>query len=88
MRPRLLPLAATALLALSACGGKAKNEAAEANETVAGDSNTMGEAVRDVDAANAAGAEAYPPAATASGTPESGSADTEGADANATEITD
>ena len=45
-----LPLA---LLAVSACG-KAKNEAAEANETITGDSNTMGEAVSDVNAANAA----------------------------------
>ena len=46
-----LPLAAVALLGLSACGNKAKNEAAEANESVAGDSNTMGEAVSDVNAA-------------------------------------
>ena len=45
----LLPLA---LLTLSACGG-AKNEAAEANETISGDSNTMGEAVADVNAASA-----------------------------------
>jgi hypothetical protein len=46
----LLPVA---LLALSACNG-ARNEAAEANESLTGDSNTMGEAVSDVDAANAA----------------------------------
>ena len=46
----LLPLA---LFAVSACSG-AKNEAAEANESLTGDSNTMGEAVSDVDAANAA----------------------------------
>lgn len=46
----LLPIAA---LALTACG-KAQNEAAEANETLTGDSNTMGEAVSDVNAANAA----------------------------------
>jgi len=52
MRKTLL-LAPLALLALSACGG-AKNEAAEANETITGDSNTMGEAVSDVNAANAA----------------------------------
>jgi hypothetical protein len=52
MRKLLLP--ALALLALSACNNKAKNEAAEANETMAGDSNTMGEAVADVNAANAA----------------------------------
>lgn len=49
MRKLLLP--ALALLALSACNNKAKNEAAEANEAVAGDSNTMGEAVADVNAA-------------------------------------
>lgn len=54
MRKTLL-LLPVALLALSACGG-AKNEAAEANETVTGDSNTMGEAVSDVNAANAANA--------------------------------
>jgi hypothetical protein len=46
-----LPLAAVAVLGLSACGKSAKNEAAEANESVAGDSNTMGEAVSDVNAA-------------------------------------
>ena len=46
----LIPLAA---LTLTACG-KAQNEAAEANETLTGDSNTMGEAVSDVNAANAA----------------------------------
>ncbi len=47
----LLPLAAVAVLSLSACGKKAANEAAEANESVGGDSNTMGEAVSDVNAA-------------------------------------
>ena len=46
-----LPLAAIAVLGLSACGKKAANEAAEANESVGGDSNTMGEAVSDVNAA-------------------------------------
>jgi len=46
-----LPLATVALLSLSGCGSKAKNEAAEANESVAGDSNAMGEAVGDVNAA-------------------------------------
>ena len=46
-----LPLAAMAVLSLSACGKKAANEAAEANESVGGDSNTMGEAVSDVNAA-------------------------------------
>jgi hypothetical protein len=51
----LLPLA---LLAVSACSG-AKNEAAEANETISGDSNTMGEAVSDVNAANAATESAF-----------------------------
>ena len=49
-----LPLAAMAVLSLSACGKKAANEAAEANESVAGDSNTMGEAVADVNAAERA----------------------------------
>ena len=52
MRTILFP--ALALLALSACNNKAQNEAAEANETITGDSNTMGEAVADVNAANAA----------------------------------
>ena len=47
----LLPVAALALSGLAACGQKAKNEAAEANEAMAGDSNTMGEAVADVNAA-------------------------------------
>ena len=55
----LLPVAALAVFSLSACGKKAANEAAEANESVAGDSNTMGEAVSDVNAAeNAAFGEA------------------------------
>ena len=45
------PLAAVAVLGLSACGKKAANEAAEANESIGGDSNTMGEAVTDVNAA-------------------------------------
>lgn len=49
-----LPVAALALTGLSACGQKAKNEAAEANEAMTGDSNTMGEAVADVNAAQAA----------------------------------
>lgn len=49
-----LPVAALALTGLAACGQKAKNEAAEANEAMAGDSNTMGEAVSDVNAAQAA----------------------------------
>lgn len=49
----LLPVAAIALAGLSGCGNKAKNEAAEANEAMAGDGNTMGEAVADVNAAMA-----------------------------------
>ena len=57
MRKTLL-LLPVALLALAACGG-AKNEAAEANETITGDSNTMGEAVSDVNAANAAAESAF-----------------------------
>lgn len=51
MRKLLLPVAAVALTALAACGNQAKNEAAEANEAMAGDSNTMGDAVADVNAA-------------------------------------
>ncbi|MHA6718115.1 hypothetical protein ACX40Y_01570 [Sphingomonas sp. RS6] len=47
----ILPVAALALAGLSACGNKANNEAAEANEAMAGDSNTMGDAVADVNAA-------------------------------------
>ena len=47
----LVPVAALALSSLAACGQKAKNEAAEANEAMTGDSNTMGEAVADVNAA-------------------------------------
>ena len=46
----LLPVAALAIAGLSACGNQAKNEAAEANEAMAGDSNTMGDAVADVNA--------------------------------------
>lgn len=52
----LLPVAAFALLGVAACGQKAKNEAAEANSTAQGDSNTMGEAVEDTNAAAAAAA--------------------------------
>lgn len=52
MRRLALASAATiALLGLSACGQSGRDEAAEANEVMAGDSNTMGEAVSDVDAA-------------------------------------
>jgi hypothetical protein len=54
MRKLLIPLAAIAVLGLAACGQKAKNEGAEANEVMSGDSNTMGEAVADTNAAEAA----------------------------------
>jgi hypothetical protein len=54
MRKLFLPLAAIAVLGLSACGQKAKNEAAEANESIGGDSNTMAEAVADTNTAQAA----------------------------------
>lgn len=54
----LLPAVAMALASLTACNG-AKNEAAEAKETLGGDSNTMGEAVADVNAANAAAEESF-----------------------------
>lgn len=47
----ILPVAALALTGLTACGKKAQNEAAEASESVAGDSNAMGEAVADLNAA-------------------------------------
>ena len=54
MRKFLIPFAAIAVLGLAACGQKAKNEGAEANEVMSGDSNTMGEAVADTNAAEAA----------------------------------
>jgi len=50
-KPILLALTALTALSLAACGQKAKNEAVEANEQMPGDSNTMGEAVADVNAA-------------------------------------
>lgn len=43
----LLPALALTALALSGCGKKAQNEALEANESIGGDSNAMGEAVSD-----------------------------------------
>jgi len=51
MRKLLLPVAMVAALGLAACGQKAQNEANEAAESIGGDSNTMGEAVADVNAA-------------------------------------
>jgi len=48
---RKLILLSAVALSLAACGQKAKNEAIEANEQMPGDSNTMGEAVADVNAA-------------------------------------
>jgi len=50
----LLPVLALTALSVSACGKKAANEALEANESLPGDSNTMGEAVADQNAAEAA----------------------------------
>jgi predicted small lipoprotein YifL len=47
----LIPVLALTAFGLAGCGKKAKNEAIEANETMPGDSNTMGEAVADVNAA-------------------------------------
>ena len=47
----LIPVLAATALSLAACGQKARNEALEANESMPGDSNTMGEAVADVNAA-------------------------------------
>ena len=75
MRKLLLPAAALCALAgLAACSG-AKNEAAEANETLGGDSNAMGEAVSDVNAANAAAEEALAPDNAVAGNVEEGSAE-------------
>jgi len=50
----LIPVLALSALGLAGCGQKAKNEAVEANESMPGDSNTMGEAVADQNAAQAA----------------------------------
>jgi ABC-type uncharacterized transport system auxiliary subunit len=47
----LIPVLALTAFGLAGCGKKAKNEAIEANESMPGDSNTMGEAVADVNAA-------------------------------------
>ena len=47
----LIPVLALAAFGLAGCGKKAHNEAIEANESMPGDSNTMGEAVADVNAA-------------------------------------
>ncbi|MBO9713156.1 hypothetical protein [Sphingomonas sp.] len=54
MRKLILPLALIAALGLAGCGQKAKNEAAEANGSIGGDSNTMAAAVDDINAAQAA----------------------------------
>jgi hypothetical protein len=78
MRKSLIPILALTLLA-AGCG-KATNEAAEANEISGGDSNTMGEAVADVDAANAATEAAF-------GEAENSYANA-ASDANENEITD
>ncbi len=43
----LVPVIALAAFGLTGCGKKAPNEALEANESIAGDSNAMGEAVND-----------------------------------------
>lgn len=83
----LLPLATLALAGLSACGG-AKDEAAEANETLAGDSNTMGEAVSDVDAANAAADAAFADAENAYADNAAAGAEAEGSGDAGNEITE
>lgn len=55
----VVPVLALAAFGLAGCGKKAPNEALEANESIGGDSNAMGEAVSDTeDAANAAFANA------------------------------
>lgn len=77
----VLPVLALAALGLSGCGKKAPNEALEANESIAGDSNAMGEAVSDTDEAlNAAFAnsqDAYDtaPSGNATAAPGEGSGD-------------
>ena len=43
----VIPVLALAAFGLSGCGKKAPNEALEANESIGGDSNAMGEAVND-----------------------------------------
>ena len=43
----LVPVLALSAFGLAGCGKKAPNEALEANESIAGDSNAMGEAVND-----------------------------------------
>lgn len=53
MRKALLVSLAATALSLSGCGG-AQDESLEANEVIGGDSNTMGEAVSDVEAAEQA----------------------------------
>ena len=79
----LVPVIALAAFGLAGCGKKAPNEALEANESIGGDSNAMGEAVSDQEEAlNAAfsnSQEAYDAApagnATAPANPEDGSGD-------------
>jgi len=79
----LIPVLALAALGLTGCGKKAKNEALEANESIAGDSNAMGEAVADQDAAmnaafsNSEAAYDAPPSVntTAPANPDAGSGD-------------
>jgi len=47
----ILPVLALSAVALTGCGKKAPNEALEANESISGDSNTMGEAIDDTNIA-------------------------------------
>lgn len=56
-----IPVAAMVALGLmlAGCGGGARNEAAEASETVGGDTNAMAEGVSDVDAALQSAEKAY-----------------------------
>ena len=78
----LIPVLTLTAFGLAGCGKKAPNEALEANESIAGDSNAMGEAVSDQDAAmNAAFSnseqayDAAPSINTTSNTPVEGSGD-------------
>jgi hypothetical protein len=50
----LIPALALTALTISGCGKKAANEALEANESLPGDSNTLGEAAADQNTAEAA----------------------------------
>ncbi|MDF7777240.1 hypothetical protein P1X14_18415 [Sphingomonas sp. AOB5] len=74
----LVPVLALTALGLSGCGKKAPNEALEANELIGGDSNTMGEAVDDVNQAFANAEVSYDNAAASAPAPSGDPATEEG----------